>query len=176
MKSLYPFRDNEPQVDSHVFIAPGVKAIGKVTLEKGVSIWYNTVLRGDVDRVVVKEYTNIQDGCVVHCDPGSPTIVGKYVTVGHGAILHGCVIGDYCLIGIGAIILNNVEIGEGSIIGAGALVLSGSKIPPFSVVMGAPAKVVRTLDPTTIEQRKEHALDYYKRSRIYVEDLKDVRS
>ncbi len=170
MAGLYPFQGTMPQVEE-VFIAPGATIIGKVTLKKGVSIWYNTVIRGDVEAISVDEYTNIQDNCIVHVDPGSPTVIGKYVTIGHNAVLHGCRLHDYSLIGMGAIVLNDAEIGEGAVIGAGALVTKGTRIPPYSVVMGSPAKVIKTMDPSSLEERKQHAFRYYELSKAHKESL-----
>ncbi|MBZ4653941.1 MAG: ferripyochelin binding protein (fbp) [Peptococcaceae bacterium] len=171
MAGLYPYKGTLPQVEEDVFIAPGATVIGKVTLKKGVNIWYNAVIRGDVEAISVDEYTNIQDSCIVHADPGSPIIIGKYVTIGHNAVLHGCKLNDYSLIGMGAIVLNDAEIGEGAVIGAGALVTEGTKIPPYSVVVGSPAKVIKTLDSSSFEERKTHALRYYKLSRAHAESL-----
>jgi len=171
MRNLYPYLEKVPKMDKDVFIAPGVTVIGDVTLERGVSIWYNSVLRGDVNYLVIKEYTNIQDGCVVHCDRNNPTVIGKNVTVGHKAIVHGCVIDDNCLIGMGAIILDGAHIGEGSIVGAGALVVKGTEIPPFSVALGSPARIIKTLDASSVEDRKRQALHYYEISKKHKESI-----
>mgnify|MGYP005853180197 CR=1 FL=1 len=171
MGKKYPFMDKTPQADEDVFIAPGAVVVGDVTLEKGVSIWYNAVLRGDVNYLLIKEYTNIQDGCIIHCEVNNPTVVGRYVTVGHKAILHGCVIEDHCLIGMGAIVLDGVHIGEGSIVGAGAVVVKDSKIPPFSVVVGSPARIIKTLDPSSIEGRLKQAIRYYEKSKNHKDSI-----
>lgn len=172
MPGFYPFQGTLPQAEEEVFVAPGACVIGKVTLKKGVSIWHNSVIRGDVAAISVDEYTNIQDNCMVHADPGSPTIIGKYVTIGHNAVLHGCRLHDYSLIGMGAIVLDDAEIGEGAVIGAGALVTKGTKIPPYAIAVGSPAKVIRTIDPSSLEERKKHALRYYELSKAHKESLK----
>ena len=167
MEGCYAFNGHVPSLADDVYIAPGARVIGKVTLEKGVSIWFNTVIRGDVNCMHVQEYSNIQDSCMMHGTPQDPTKVGRGVSVGHNVILHGCIVHDNCLIGMGSILLEGVEIGEGSIIGAGSLVLRGTKIPPYSLVVGAPARVIKNLDPSTLEDRKEMAMDYYKNALIY---------
>ena len=129
--------------DSGVFIAPGAVVLGDVQLGAESSVWYGTVIRGDTERIRIGEATNLQDLTMVHADPGVPCLIGNRVTVGHRVILHGCIVEDECLIGMGAILLNNVKIGAGSIVGAGALVLEGTEVPPGSMVLGSPAKVVR---------------------------------
>ncbi len=167
MEGLYAYGSQMPKLQEQILIAPGARVIGRVSLEKGVSIWHNTVLRGDVNYIQIGEYSNIQDNSVVHVAGEYPTIMGKYVTVGHGAVIHACTIGDYCLIGMGAIILDGAQIGEGSVIGAGALVTKGTVIPPYSLVLGAPGKVIRTLSEETREERKNHAEHYFKLSSEY---------
>ena len=132
------------------FIAPTASVIGDVTLMPKSSIWFACVLRGDAERIEVGEGSNIQDGTVMHADPGFPMVVGKDVTVGHNAMLHGCKIGSGSLIGINAVILNGAVIGEGCLIGANSLVTEGTEIPEGSLVLGSPAKVKRTL---TVEER-----------------------
>lgn len=158
-----------PEVEKDVFIAKGAKVIGKVQLGTKVNVWFNAILRGDEDRIVIGDYTNVQDNTVVHCNMEEPTIVGKYVTLGHRVLLHACKIEDYCLIGMGAIILDGAEIGEGSIIGAGTVVTPGTKIPPFSLVLGTPGRVIKRLEESTITARKKHAEKYYERSQDYIE-------
>ena len=123
------------------FIAPGAVVVGDVALGACSSVWFNAVLRGDMDRIEVGEDSNIQDGSVVHMDEGSPALIGARVTIGHGAVIHGCVIGDDCLIGMGAVVLTGARIGAGSLIGAGALVREKQIVPPGSIALGMPAKV-----------------------------------
>ena len=171
MKGCYAINGESPVVAEDVFLAPGSRVIGKVKLDKGVSVWFNTVIRGDVNYMEVGEYSNIQDSCVMHGTPKDPTLIGRYVSVGHQVVLHGCIVHDYCLIGVGSILLEGVEVGEGSVIGAGSLVLRGTKIPPYSLVVGSPAKVIKTLDPATLEDRRKMAVNYHKNAMAYRESL-----
>ncbi|UCD23094.1 MAG: gamma carbonic anhydrase family protein [Gemmatimonadota bacterium] len=133
-------------IDPSVFIAPGAKVVGEVTIGPDSSIWYNSVVRGDLAPVSIGAETNIQDLSVLHVDEEFPCTVGDRVGVGHRAILHGCTVEDECLIGMGAVVLNGVHVGTGSVVGAGALLTEGMQVPPGSVVMGVPAKVVRAVD------------------------------
>src|SRR5918997_5579129 len=135
--------DRRPQIDDSAYVADGAQIIGDVVLETGSSVWFNAVLRGDTERITVGSGSNIQDGAVLHADPGYPCTVGSGVVTGHGAILHGCQIEDDCLIGMGAIILNGARIASGSIVAAGAVVPEGKQFPPRSLIMGVPAKIVR---------------------------------
>ena len=144
----------------HCFIASGVQVIGKVQLGEYSSVWYNAVIRGDINYIKIGRETNIQDNCVLHVTHELPVIIGEGVTVGHGAIIHGCVIEDECLIGMGAIILDGARIGKGSVVAAGALVRERMQVPPHSLVAGVPAVVKRTLDPSTIEMIREAGKHY----------------
>ncbi|KAF5055434.1 Protein YrdA [anaerobic digester metagenome] len=137
-------------VGAEVFVAPNATVLGDVTLGDRVGIWFGAVVRADKDRISIGPDSNVQDNCVVHTSDGHPVLIGREVSVGHGAILHGCTIGDRVLVGMGAIVLNGAEIGEDTLIGAGALVTEGARIPPGSVVIGIPGKVVKA---TTEEQR-----------------------
>ncbi len=147
-------------IDPSAFIAPGAIVLGDVHLGHESSVWYNAVLRGDTDRITIGAQTNIQDLTMIHADPGVPCMVGDRVTVGHRVILHGCTIEDDCLIGMGAIVLNGAVVGRGSVIGAGAVVLEGMNIPPGSLVVGLPAKVLRPVDEPTAA-RLEHGWRHY---------------
>jgi carbonic anhydrase/acetyltransferase-like protein (isoleucine patch superfamily) len=147
-------------IDPSVFIAQGAIVLGDVELGKDVSVWYNAVIRGDTDKITIGEETNIQDLTMIHADPGIPCVVGKRVTVGHRVILHGCTIGDDCLIGMGAIVLNNVRVGRGSVIGAGAVLLEGTEVAPGSVVVGITGRVKGQVDAAMIE-RLEHGWRHY---------------
>ena len=138
------------------FIAPNATVLGNVTLGADASIWYGCVVRGDSEAIEIGEETNIQDLTVMHADPGSPCRIGRRVAVGHRAILHACVVEDLCLIGMGSIILNNARIGTGSVVAAGAVVPEGMIVPPGSVVMGVPARVVRSVDPVLAERIAGH--------------------
>ena len=139
------FEGIKPKLDEKVFIADGAKVIGAVTIKEFGSIWFNTVARGDVNRIEIGRYTNVQDNSVVHVADDFPTIIGDYVTVGHNATIHGCTIEDHWLIGMSATVLNGAVIGRGSIIAAGALVRENQIIPPYSLVVGVPGKVVKTI-------------------------------
>ena len=139
------YKDKNPKIHDSSYIAPSADIIGEVSIGEKSSIWHQAVLRGDVNKIVVGSYTNIQDGSIVHVAEAFPTIIGNNVTIGHGAIVHGCTIKDGAFIGMGAIILDGAIIGEGSLIGAGALVTEGKEIPPYSLVVGIPGKVVKKI-------------------------------
>ena len=136
-----------PKLGRGVYIARGAVVIGAVTLGEQASVWYNAVLRGDINRIVVGHHSNIQDNAVLHLADDYPCLVGNWVTVGHGAIVHACKIGDETIVGMGAIVLDGAVVGRQCLIGAKALVTQGTKIPAGSLVLGAPAKVVRKLSP-----------------------------
>ena len=156
------------------YIAPGARVIGKVTLAEEVGIWFNAVLRGDNEPIVIGPGSNVQDGCVLHTDPGFPMIIGADVTVGHCAILHGCTIGEGTLIGMGAVVLNGAKIGKGCLIGANALVTEGKEIPDHSMVVGQPAKVIRRVDGALAAELRRAAEVYKKRQRQYRERLVEI--
>lgn len=142
--------------ERNIYLAPGAVVVGDVSLAEDVNIWYGAVLRGDSGKITVGKGTNIQDNCVVH----EETTIGEYCTVGHGAILHGCTIGDGSLIGMGAIVLNGAVLAEGCLVGAGALVTGKTNAPAGSVLLGNPAKIVKTLTQEEITAQKESALHY----------------
>jgi carbonic anhydrase/acetyltransferase-like protein (isoleucine patch superfamily) len=144
---LDAFLRRPPTLGQGVYLAKTAVVVGDVTLGDFASVWYGAVLRGDINRIVVGHHSNIQDNAVLHLADDFPCVLGNWVTVGHSAIVHACTVGDECLVGMGAVILDGVEIGEQSIIGAKALVTQGTKIPPGSLVLGAPAKVARALKP-----------------------------
>lgn len=146
-KQLDRFLCRQPRLGKGVYIARGAAVIGDVTLGDFSSVWYNAVLRGDINRIVVGHHSNVQDNAVLHLADDFPCIVGNFVTIGHSAVVHACKVGDETLVGMGAVILDGAVIGKQSIIGAKALVTQGTKIPPGSLVLGAPAKVIRTLTP-----------------------------
>ena len=155
-------------IDKSVFIAEGARVIGNVTLGKNSSVWFNAVLRGDDDRIEVGEGSNIQDNCVLHCDKGNPTIVGKNVSVGHLALLHGCTVGDNSLIGMHATVMNGAVIGKNCVIGAGALVTGGTVIPDNSVAVGSPARVIRKVTQKDLESCRENIEFYLKQAAAYL--------
>ncbi len=163
--------ERRPRIDDSAYVADGAQVIGDVVLEAEASVWFNAVLRGDTERITIGAGSNIQDGAIVHADPGFPCRVGAGVVTGHGAILHGCQIGDHCLIGMGAIILNGATISPGSIVAAGALVPEGKEFPPDSLIMGVPAKVVREATARDREQIAAGARHYQERARIYRAEL-----
>ncbi len=140
---LSDFEGNRPQIAEKTHIADGAKIIGKVTMKEFSSVWYNAVARGDVNRIEIGRYSNVQDNSVVHVTDYFPTIIGDYVTVAHGCVLHGCIIEDHCLIGMGAVVLSGAVIGKGSIVAAGAVVREKQVVPPHSLVVGVPAKVLK---------------------------------
>lgn len=150
----------QPKIAKTAHVAPGADVVGDVTLGKQCSVWYNAVLRADNDAIVIGERSNIQDGCVLHVDTACPIRIGNGVTVGHGAILHGCSIGDNALIGMGAILLNGAKIGANCIIGAGALVTQNMEIPDGSLAIGAPAQVRRPVTMEEIEGNRRSAEEY----------------
>jgi len=144
-KQLDRFLSRKPKIGKGVYIARGAAVLGDVTLGDYSSVWYNAVVRGDINRIVVGHHSNVQDNAVLHLADDFPCIVGNYVTIGHSAVVHACTVGDEVLVGMGAVILDGAVIGKQSIIGAKALVTQGTKIPAGSMVLGAPAKVVRAL-------------------------------
>lgn len=144
-KQLDRFLRTQPSLGKGVYIAKGAVVVGDVTLGDHSSVWYNAVLRGDINRIVVGHHTNIQDNAVVHLADDFPCVIGDYVTVGHSAVVHACVIGDEVLVGMGAVVLDGAIVGAQCMIGAKALVTQGTRIPPGSLAVGAPAKVVRRL-------------------------------
>lgn len=152
----------KPNIHETCFIAESAEVIGKVELGEYTSIWYNCVLRGDENTITIGNNTNIQDGTVIHISKDYNTEIGDYVTVGHNAIVHACKIGNNVLIGMGAIILDGAEIQDNVLIGAGSIVTTGKKIPSGSLVLGSPAKVVRSLTDEEIEHLKQSAIDYVK--------------
>ena len=151
-KQLDTFLRQQPKLGHGVYIARSAVVFGDVTIGDHSSVWYHSVLRGDINRIVVGHHTNIQDHSVLHLSDDLPCLVGNWVTVGHGAIVHACTVGDEVLIGMGAVILDGAVVGEHSLVGAKSLVTQGMKIPPGSLVLGVPAKIVRAL--TTEERAK----------------------
>lgn len=164
---LIPFEGAEPQVSEAAWVAGGATLVGRVSIGARSSVWFTTVLRADRDRIVVGEETNLQDGVVVHADPGFPVSVGDRVSVGHGAILHGCTVDDDVLVGMGAVVLNGAHLGEGSLVAAGAVVLEGTRVPPGSMVAGVPAKVRRQLTEEESSAVRSNAAGYVRLAEKY---------
>jgi carbonic anhydrase/acetyltransferase-like protein (isoleucine patch superfamily) len=156
-----------PMIGSHSWIAPSAVVIGAVSTGSEVSIWYNAVIRADTTSISIGDRTNIQDGCVVHADPGSPAVIGSGVSVGHNATLHGCTIGDNVLVGMGATIMNNAEVGRDSLVAAGALITEKMVVPPRSLVAGMPAKVRRELTDAEIDRIRVNADGYVTEGRTH---------
>ena len=167
--TLYTFENSTPEIKDTSFVAPNASLIGRVKIGENSSVWFNTVLRGDMETITIGNESNIQDLSMGHADPGFPLVLGNRVTIGHHCVLHGCKIGDDCLIGMGAIIMNGVRIGRGSIIGAGAVLLEGMEIPEFSMVIGSPAKIKKTYDESILDNIRKSAKIYVKRSISYRE-------
>lgn len=160
----------EPQLHESVWIAHSADVLGDVTIGAHSSIWFQVVARGDVHWIKIGEYTNVQDGAVLHVTNGRyPLTIGSRVTIGHKAMLHGCTVGDDCLIGMGAVLLDDVEVGSGSVVAAGALLPPGKKYPPNSLILGSPAKVVRTL---TAEEQKNLIEIGWQNYHRYVEEYR----
>jgi|TARA_B110000914_G_C15248692_1_gene347579 carbonic anhydrase/acetyltransferase-like protein (isoleucine patch superfamily) len=164
---FYNLEDKKVKSLGNNWSAPNASIIGDVTLEKNTSIWFNATLRGDVENIYVGEGSNIQDGSVLHTDPGYPLKIGKDVTIGHLVMLHGCIVGDNSLIGIGAVILNGAKIGKNCIIGANALVTENKKIPDNSLVIGSPGKIVRQVTDEEIKLITENAIHYQENWKKY---------
>lgn len=171
---IYRLQERVPQIAPDAYVAPGAVVIGSVILKPGASVWFGCVLRGDNDDLVVGEGSNVQDGCVLHTDPGLKLVIGAHVTVGHQVMLHGCSIGDECLIGIGARVLNRAEIGAGSIVAAGTLVPEGKRYPPGVMLMGAPARVVRELRDAERQMIAYAARHYVETARRYRQQLQPM--
>jgi carbonic anhydrase/acetyltransferase-like protein (isoleucine patch superfamily) len=167
---MYPFQGQYPKVHESVFIAPGARVIGDVTIRKESSVWFNAVLRGDEGSITIGERVNIQDNSSGHLYPGYPLIIEDDVTVGHNVILHGCKIKKGSLIGMGCTILDGVEIGEYCFIAANSLIPPGKKIPDYSFVMGSPAKVVREVSKKDIEMLEDSALHYANKAKLYLRE------
>ncbi|MBT1449540.1 gamma carbonic anhydrase family protein [Glaciecola sp. XM2] len=167
------YKLGQDNVDAHpsAYIAPGAHVMGKVKLRAGASIWFNAVLRGDCDLIEVGEGSNIQDLSVLHTDFDIPLVIGKGVTVGHKVMLHGCTIGDYSLIGINSVILNGAKIGKYCVIGANSLVTENMVIPDNSLVMGSPAKIVKTIPASQQDKLEASAVHYQKNAQRFAKDL-----
>lgn len=169
---ILEFKGKKPVINDGVFIAPNATVIGDVILNDNSSIWFNAVLRGDDEQIIIGKNSNIQDGCILHGD--FKTILGDNVSVGHGAILHGCTIGDGTLIGMGAIVLNNAKIGKNCLIGAGSLVGEGMVIPDGMLAIGNPAKIVKELSDA-FKDRILHATHHYVECKEFYKDINEVK-
>lgn len=173
---IYRLGEFTPELrGEHHFVAENASVIGAVTLEENVSVWFNAVLRGDIEPIHIGANSNVQDGAVLHTDPGSPLHVGEHVTIGHMAMLHGCTVGSGSLIGINAVLLNNCVIGKNCLIGANALVTEGKVVPDNSLVVGAPGRIIRQLSEEEIAAMHENTLHYVEQMLHYRERLVPVK-
>ena len=163
----YDFNNITPQLDKDSWVASNAVLIGKIIIKKDANIWFNVVLRGDIELISIGERSNVQDGSVIHTDPGCPTKVGKGVTIGHMVMLHGCEIGDDTLIGIGSTILNKTKIGKNCIIGANTLIPENKTIPDRSLVLGSPGKIIRQVSDKEIKEIVENANHYVQNYKAY---------
>ena len=165
---IISYNGHTPVIPGSVFLAPSVDVIGDVTLGEEASLWFGTVVRGDIHYIRIGHRTNVQDNCTVHVtEKLYPTIVGDEVTVGHNVILHGCVVHDRCLIGMGAVVMDDVEVGEGSLVAAGAVVTPGTKIPPGSLYGGVPARHLRPVTTEEFQEIVDRAEEYRQMARKY---------
>lgn len=164
------YLDHKPQLADNVYVAPTALVLGRVALGERVSVWPGAVLRGDINDITVGAYTNLQDLCVGHLEDDLPLTVGAYVTVGHGAILHACEVGDNCLIGMGTIVLNGAKVGDGSIVGAGSLVPPGKEIPAGVLALGSPARVSRELSEEEVSHNRYWAEKYARHAATFLKN------
>jgi len=169
---IYQLGDVSPTIHESAFLTDSVTVIGEVTIKANANIWYGVVIRGDTEPIVIGENSNVQEGTTLHTDHGCPLIIGDNVTVGHQAMLHGCIIGDGSLIGIQAVVLNDAKIGRNCLVGAGSLVTE--EFPDNSLIIGSPARAVRTLNEAELERMKQSAEMYTARARQYREQLKRI--
>ena len=172
--AIYELDGTAPQLGAGAWVADSAQVIGAVTMADNASVWFGAVVRGDTEHITIGKNSNIQDLSVLHADIGKPLAVGEDVTVGHRAVLHGCTIGDGCLIGIGAVVLNGAKIGAGCLVGAGALVTEGKEFAPGSMILGSPAKVDKELTPERIAGLRRSAQGYVDNARRFRDGFKSV--
>ena len=171
---IYTLGERRAELAPDCYVAPSAQVIGSVRLLAAASVWFNAVIRGDTDWIEIGRGSNIQDGSVIHTDPGVPVRIGADVTVGHMAFLHGCSVGDGSLVGINAVILNKAVIGKNCIIGANALIPEGKIIPDRSLVVGSPGRVIRELSDAEVEHLKWNASHYVDNARLYAQELRAI--
>ena len=172
--AIYQLGDISPEIDPSAYITDSANIIGKVRIDANASIWFDVTIRGDNELISVGENSNVQEGCILHTDPGCPLSIGKNVTIGHQAMLHGCSIGDGSLIGIQAVILNGAKIGKNCLVGAGALITEGKEFPDNSLIIGTPAKSVRVLTDEAIAAMHGNTANYVQRAQEYKTQLKRI--
>jgi carbonic anhydrase/acetyltransferase-like protein (isoleucine patch superfamily) len=169
--ALYRIGNSTPNKHPAAWVSASAEVSGNVRLEASVSVWFTAVIRGDNEPISIGSRSNVQEGAILHSDPGYPLTIGDDVTVGHRAVLHGCTVGDGSLIGIGAIVLNGARIGRSCIVGAGAVVTEGKAFPDFSIIVGTPARVTKQLSPEQVESLKANAAHYVENARRFKADL-----
>lgn len=172
--AIFQLGDRTPEIDPSAYVAESANVIGKAIIEAHASVWFNVTIRGDNEPITVGARSNVQDGCVLHTDPGFPLTIGHDVTVGHQAMLHGCSIGDGTLIGMQAVILNGARVGKNSLVAAGALITEGKEFPDNSLILGSPAKALRRLDEAAVAAIRLGAQNYVQRALIFKHDLKRI--
>jgi len=172
--AIYQLGEHAPSIAPSAYVADSANLIGKVTLEENASVWDGVTIRGDNERITIGANSNVQEGTVMHTDLGYPMVIGQGVTIGHQAMLHGCTIGDGALIGIQAVILNGAKIGKGCLVGAGALVTENKEFPDYSLIIGAPAKAVRTLSEEDVQRLQGNAASYVARAQLFKTQLKRI--
>ena len=172
--ALYELDGVAPQLADGTWVADSAQVMGSVVLGENVSVWFGAVLRGDTEPITIGRNSNVQDLSVLHADAGSPLTIGENVTIGHQVMLHGCTVGDNSLIGIQAVVLNNAKIGRNSIVGAGSVVTEGKEFPDNSLIIGSPAKVVRTLDDAAAAKLRASAEHYVDNGRRFAKGLKKI--
>jgi carbonic anhydrase/acetyltransferase-like protein (isoleucine patch superfamily) len=172
--AIYQLGEDSPQIDPSAYVTETANVIGKAKVEANTNIWFDVTIRGDNELITIGENSNVQEGCILHTDPGFPLTIEKNVTVGHQAMLHGCTIGEGSLVGIQAVILNGAKIGKNCLVGAGALVTEGKEFPDNSLIIGTPAKAVRTLTEEDISRMQRNTANYVKRGQQYKTSLKRI--
>ena len=172
--ALYRYEDKTPRLAEGVWVADGARIVGDVRLGRDASVWFGAVVRGDTENIRIGADTNIQDGSVLHADAGKPLHIGAGVTVGHQVMLHGCTVADGALVGNQAVVLNGAKIGRGCLVGAGAVVTEGKEFPDHSLILGAPAKVVRTLTEDDLLRLQGNAASYVERGQRFKAELKKI--
>lgn len=171
---IYQLGDHSPSIDPSAYIADSANIIGKADIKANASVWFDVTIRGDNELITVGVGSNVQEGCILHTDPGYPLTIGSNVTVGHQAMLHGCTIAEGSLIGIQAVILNGAKIGKNCLVGAGALITEGKEFPDNSLIIGSPAKAVRTLTDEDVARMHGNTLNYVARGKFFKDNLKRI--
>ena len=172
--AIYQLGEHAPGIDPSAYVADSANIIGKVSIAANASIWFDVTIRGDNELISVGTNSNVQESCVLHTDPGFPLNIGPNVTVGHQAMLHGCTIGEGSLVGIQSVILNGAKIGKNCLVGAGALVTEGKEFPDNSLIIGSPAKAVRTLSDEDVARMHRNTENYVKRGQLFKQSLKRI--